>query len=126
MENNMQKLSVRSLLMESKVSDNLSSQLERLQELSGSLKELSKNCNTLNRLTEDTSVQNLNKENIQECSRLFVEARKNLAAAKKSTDMNDIYEHTKLAYNCMNDIEDIKETIECSMHDALDAMENAQ
>jgi len=122
----MENLSVRNLLIESKVSDNLTTQIKRLNELSTSLKALAGNVNTVKGLTENVSDVDPSFETLKECSRLFKQARRNLVEAKSNKDLVKVHGSLKLAYNCMNDIDDLVEEVELSVHDILDVIEEAE
>lgn len=122
----MENLSVRSLLIESKVSENLSSQIERLNSLSESLKTLANNVKTVSSLTESANDTKLARTDLKECARLFKEAKKNLSEAKREDNIVSMNENLKIAYNCMNDIEDLIEDIEFSVHQVLDVLEESE
>lgn len=122
----MNTLTIRNLLMESRVSENLSSQVNRLKELSNNLKSLSENVKTIKSLNESSSNSTLANDSLKECARLFKEAKKNLSEAKESSNIVEVHNSLRIAYNCMNDIDDLRFEIEESLHGILDIIEESE
>lgn len=118
-------LTVRNLLIESKVETNVHAQIARLKEMSSELKRLSKNVKTISTLTENASTTFVN-TNLKECSRLFKMAKSNLVDARDGSNIVEAHESLKTAYRCMNDIENMVHEIEESLHDVLDIIEEDQ
>ena len=124
----MEKLTVRNLLVESKIRDNLTLQVERLNELSGELKELTENYKTMTGLMESNDYLTESETSLKEAIRLFKLARKSLNEAKEhDEDLVKVNESVKFANKCMNDIEDLVEyEVKSYMHEALDLVESAE
>lgn len=124
----MEKLTVRNLLVESKISDNLKLQVERLNTLSGELRELTENYKTMTGLMESNDFLTESETSLKEAVRLFKLARRSLNEAKdESNNLVKVNESVKFASKCMNDIEDLVEyEIKGYMHEALDLVESAE
>lgn len=123
----MNKLTVRDLLIESKIDTNLDTQTERLNDLSPKLKELIGNFKTMLGVMESNEFLEESGASLKESVRLFKLARRSLNEAKNEPDLVKVSEAVTFAHRCMNDIESLVEfEVKEYMHEALDVLEESE
>lgn len=123
----MENLTVRDLLVESKISENLQTEVDRLNYLKESLKEFTENYKTMVGIMEGNEFLKESESGLKEAVRLFKVARKSLSEAKEGTDLATVNENVRVAHKCLNDIENLIEyEVSGYMHEALDVLEEAE
>jgi len=115
--------SVKNLLIESRINDNLEYEINRFKEYSSLLKEYSRHNKSLSSLNESLG-DDLLSELLTESADTFKKARKNLSNAKSCEEVNKIHESLKIANKHLNDLESKILNIEDIMENTITQLEN--
>jgi hypothetical protein len=123
----MDNISVRSLLLESRIDSSFEKQLANLKEIGNKLQELKESSQVMYSLTEtDTLLESKNTavEMFKDSSKIFKNIKKNLKEARDADDLNIKRNRTKIARDLMEDLKIIVSDIEENLHESLDEMES--
>lgn len=123
----MDNISVRSLLLESRIDSSFEKQLANLKEIGNKLQELKESSQVMYSLTEtDTLLESKNTavEMFKDSSKIFKNIKKNLREARDADDLNIKRNRTKIARDLMEDLKIIVSDIEENLHESLDEMES--
>lgn len=100
------KISVKNLLIESRIHDNLGHEIDRFKLFSNLLKEYNKHNKSLSSLIEgEDGNRNLVSELLSESATTFKKARRELSRAKSSNQVNEIHSSLSKAHNHLNSLE---------------------
>lgn len=117
-------LSVKNLLIESRIHNNLETEIDRFKHLSDLLREYKSHKQSLETLTESESLDMSNLI-FEECAKVFAESKKALKKAKSSDHVGTIHEALKAANAALNELEGLVVDIEDVLEEALNDLEKS-